>query len=142
MRAVYRYWATIVFAAVVVQVGFAGYGAFNAASKVEDATIDEDLFSDGFGLHTGLGYLIVLAGLVLVLIALGARLGRRGVLHAAGLLGLLVLQVPLARFAYEVPAIGFLHPVNALLIVGLAGSLAAKAWRNERSPAQPATVVS
>ncbi|MBA2476432.1 MAG: hypothetical protein H0V40_10815, partial [Actinobacteria bacterium] len=76
------------------------------------------------------------------LIALGARLGRRGVLHAAGLLGLLVIQVLLAWFAYEVPAIGFLHPVNALLIVGLSGLLAAKAWRTERSPAQPATVVS
>lgn len=140
MRAVYRYWATIVFIAVVVQVGFAGYGAFNAANKVENGTIDEDAFSDGFGLHAGLGYLIVLAGLLLVLIALGARRGRRGVLHTAGLLGLLVVQVLLAWFGFEVPAIGFFHPVNALLVVGLAGWLAAGAWREERSGMQPATV--
>jgi hypothetical protein len=42
--------------------------------------------------------------------------------------------VLLAWFGFEVPAIGFFHPVNALLIIGLAGSIAWVSWRG------PATV--
>lgn len=140
MQAVYRYWSAIVALVVVVQVGLAGYGAFYAANKVEGGTIDEDTFSDGFGLHAGIGYLVVLAGLVLLVIALLARVGRPGVLRAAGLVGLLVLQVLLAWFGFEVPAIGFFHPVNALLIFGLSGSIAWSAWRGERAIDRPATV--
>ncbi len=82
----------------------------------------------------------MLAGLLLVLIALGARRGRRGVLHTAGLFGLLVVQVLLAWFGFEVPAIGFFHPVNALLVFALSGWLAATAWRGEDAPGRAATV--
>ena len=34
LRAVYRVWAMLLFVAVIVQVGAAGYGAFYAAHKV------------------------------------------------------------------------------------------------------------
>ena len=60
MQTLYRYWAWIVFAAVCLQVGFAGYGAFYVANAVDDGTVDEDKFMDGFGLHAGFGYLVVL----------------------------------------------------------------------------------
>ena len=42
------------------------------------------------------------------------------------LFALLVLQMILAFIGFEVPVIGFFHPVNALLIFGLAGLVA---WR-------------
>ena len=129
MQTVYRYWAWIVFVAVVLQVGFAGYGAFYAANKVEDATIDEDTFMDGFGLHSGFGYLVVLLALVFLVVALAARVGKRRIIHTAALFGLLILQVLLAWFGFEVPVIGFFHPINALLIVGLSGWIAWTAWR-------------
>ena len=131
MYAVYRVWAAIVVAAVVVQIGLAGYGAFYTANKVEDASITQDIFDDGWGLHAGVGYLVILAGLLLVLIALGARVGRRRVLQALGLFGLLILQMLLAWFGFEVPVIGILHPINAFLILGLALSIALDAWRGE-----------
>ena len=37
----------------ILQIGFAGYGAFYVASKVDGdgKTIDEDAFIDGFGIH-------------------------------------------------------------------------------------------
>ena len=129
MQTVYRYWAWIVFVAIVLQVGFAGYGAFYAANKVEDATIDEDTFMDGFGLHSGFGYLVVLLALVFLVVALAARVGKRRIIHTAALFGLLILQVLLAWFGFEVPVIGFFHPINALLIVGLSGWIAWTAWR-------------
>ena len=131
MQAVYRVWAAIVVAAVIVQIGFAGYGAFYVAHKVDSAPVNEDIFTDGWGLHAGFGYLVVLIGLVYVLIALGARVGKQRVLRTLGLFGLMIVQVLLAWFGFEIPAIGVFHPINAFLILGLAGFLASQAWRGE-----------
>lgn len=89
MQTVYRFWAALVFLAVVVQVGFASYGAFDVAKNIEDKTVNEDQFLDSFELHAALGYLVVLAALLFLLIALAARVGRRRVGYVAGLFGLL-----------------------------------------------------
>ena len=129
MEAVYRVWAAIVAAAVVVQIGFAGYGAFYVANKVDDAPVNDDTFMDGWGLHAGFGYLVVLLGLIFVLIALAARVGRPRVLRTLGLFGLMILQVLLAWFGFEIPFIGVFHPINAFLLLGLSGSIAYEAWR-------------
>jgi hypothetical protein len=129
MRAVYRVWATIVFLAIVVQVGFAGYGAFYVAHKVDKGVVNESKFEDGFGLHAGFGYLVVLGGLVLLLIALAARVGKRRILQTLGLFGLLIVQVLLAWIGFGVPAVGALHPINALAIFAFAGYLASTEWR-------------
>ncbi|MBA3567394.1 MAG: hypothetical protein M3Q67_01875 [Actinomycetota bacterium] len=142
MRALYRIWATLLFILVIVQVGLAGYGAFYAANKLEDegSTIDEDVFFDGFGAHALFGYLVLLAGLIFLVIGVAAgvgkwRLGRHGVLFA-----LLILQVLLAWVGFGVPAIGFLHPVNALLIFGLLGWIASNEWRMSRAAPTSAAV--
>lgn len=130
VRSIFKWWVGILFVGVLVQIAFAGYGAFYAADKVENATIDEDTFMDGFGLHAGLGYLLLLGGLLLLVLALLGRVGKRKVWHSAAIFGLLILQMLLAWFGFEVPAIfGALHPVNALLIVGAVGSLAAMEWK-------------
>ena len=129
MEAVYRVWAAIVAAAVVIQIGFAGYGAFYVANKVDDAPVNDDTFMDGWGLHAGFGYLVILLALVFVLIALAARVGRPRVLRTLGLFGLIVLQMLLAWFGFEFPFIGVFHPINAFLILGLSGSIAYEAWR-------------
>jgi hypothetical protein len=134
VQTVYRYWVTIVFLAVIVQVAFAGYGAFSVADDVSgDGTVNEDRFEDDFGLHAGLGYLVLLAVLVLLVIALAGRVGKRRVLHTLGLFGLLIVQVLLAWFGFEIPVIGALHPVNALAIFALSGWLTGTAWRGEPS---------
>ena len=73
------------------------------------------------GAHIGLGYLVVLSFLVLLILAAIARVGRPRLVWSALLFGLGILQVLLAWFGFEVPAIGALHPINALLIAGLAG---------------------
>jgi hypothetical protein len=135
VRVLYRWWAALIFLLVIVQVGFAGYGAFNASSKLEDegSTISEETFTDGFGLHLALGYLIILAGLILLVIGLVAGIGKWRLGWHGVLAGLLILQMLLAWFGYEVPAVfGFLHPVNALVIVAVAGMLAVTEWRRGR----------
>jgi len=130
VQTLYRYWAWIVFAAVCLQVGFAGYGAFYVANAVDDGTVDEDKFMDGFGLHAGFGYLVVLLVLIYLLIAFAAKVGKSRIIRNAVLFGLLILQVILAWVGFGVPAIGFFHPVNALLIFGLSGSMAWTYWKS------------
>ena len=139
MRAVYKYWASIVYLAVVLQIGFAGYGAFFVAKEVEGATIDEDKFMDGWGLHAGFGYLVVLLGLVLLILAFAGRLGGRMIKYTGLLFGLLILQVLLAWFGFEVPLIGVFHPLNAVALAGLSGWLAWVMWKGDRAaPVEPA----
>ena len=63
MRTVYWIWSMVVLVMVILQIGFAGYGAFYAAHKLEDegSSITDKTFEDGFGLHIGFGYLVWLA---------------------------------------------------------------------------------
>jgi Family of unknown function (DUF6220) len=138
MRTLYRWWSWLVVLAILVQVGFAGFGAFDTASNANDGTVNEDSFEDSWGAHIGFGYLVVLIGLVLLVIALIARPGRRLVWRSGILAGLLVLQVILAWIGESVPGLGSLHPINALLLFGLATWNAWEAWGGR--VAEPARV--
>ena len=127
--------------AVVVQVGFAGYGAFFVAGKLDGdgKTVDEDALHGRLRHpHAGFGYLVWLLGLIFLVIGVVAgigkwRLGRHGLLFA-----LLILQVLLAWFGFEVAAIGFFHPVNALLIFLLILWIVNDTWRGGKLPRAPA----
>jgi heme A synthase len=140
-RAIYRYWVTIVTAAVVVQIFFAGYGAFDTADKIskEGSTVNEKSFENSFGVHIGLGYLIFLGTLVLLLISFGTR-DRRRILRSLALVGLLVVQILLAWTGASAPYVfGGLHPLNAFIILGFALSLTYREWKGERAmTAEPA----
>ena len=148
---IYRYWLTLLWLAVValavtLQVGFAAYGAFYSASKLgdqkgsdESKRITEKVFDHGFDVHVALGYIIFLAALILFLLALGARIGRPRIWWNLALPLLVALQIVIFAWGgYDVPVLGFFHGVNALVIAGLAGSLAARQWRRA-SPADAAT---
>jgi len=129
VQAVYRVWSLIVVGAVLLQIGFAGYGAFYTAHKVDDNPVNEDTFEDGWGMHAGFGYLVILLGLLFVFVALGARVGKQRTFRVLGLFGLMILQLLLAWFGFEFPIIGVLHPINAFLILGFSLSIAYQAWR-------------
>ncbi len=136
MSAVYRYLVTLVFIAVVVQVGFAGYGAFSVANDVDGGTVNEDKFDDVFGLHAGFGYLVILLGLILLIVALIGGVERK---RTGALFGLLILQLVLAWGGTENPVTGSFHPINALVIFALTATLTYNAWRS-RGEAAPAAV--
>jgi hypothetical protein len=139
VKAVYKWWATLVFVVVVVQIGLAGYGAFYVVDKTDNGgTVDEDTVSKGFDLHVAWGYTVVgLSLLIFLIIGLIAgvgkwRLGRHGLLFA-----LFILQVALAIGGYGAAAVGFFHPVNALVIFAVSGSIVFTTWRAQRTPAEP-----
>ena len=144
LRTIYRYWITLVWLAVVAQIAGAAYGGFYAADKLgdqkgtdEQKMISEKLYDHGFGFHTGFGYLIFLGAVVLLLLALGARLGKRRTLFALAVPIAVAVQIVLAWASESVHAIGVLHGINALVIFGLTGSMAGMAWREARAAPAP-----
>ena len=140
LRVLYRYWLSILTVAVIVQIGAAGYGAFNAASDVSDTTpVTNHQWDHGWNFHDFFGYLIFLLSIPLFAIAWGAKLGRKAVLLSLAIPLLVLLQIVLARAGESTPAIGVLHPINALIILGLVTSLGFKAWRT-RDAAVPEPV--
>jgi hypothetical protein len=139
-QGIYRIWVTILTAAVVLQIFFAGYGAFDAASKLEDegSTIDQDAFNSSFDPHIAFGYLIFLGTLVLLLFSFGAR-GKSRILRSLGVVLLTMLQIVLAWTGYGVPYVaGGLHPINAFVILGLLGSITYREWKTKEEVAETA----
>ena len=103
LRTIYRYWITLLFVAVVVQIAAAAYGAFYAADKLGDQKgsderklISEKAFDHGFAFHTTFGYVIFLGAVILLLLALAARLGKRRILWALAVPVAVAVQIVLA----------------------------------------------
>ena len=149
LRTIYRYWIALLFLAVIVQIGAAAYGGFYSAQKLgdqkgsdESKLITEKVFDHGFGFHTAFGYIIFLAALIPLLLALAALLGKRRVLFTLAVPVAVAVQIILAWISGSVAAIGFLHGINALIVFGLVGSLAGQTWWGTRRAAHappPAT---
>ena len=146
LATVYRYWLTVIFVAVVAQIAGAAYGAFYAAQKLgdqkgadEQKLISEKVFDHGFGFHTAFGYLIFLGSILLLLLALVARLGKRRVLFSLAVPIAVAVQIVLAWISESVHAVGILHGINALVVFGLVGYMAGNTWRETSSAASSST---
>jgi hypothetical protein len=140
LRAIYRYWLTIIWLAVVAQIAGAAYGAFYTAQKLgdqegsdESKMISEKTFDHGFGFHTAFGYLIFLAAVLLLLFALAARLGKRQTLLTLAVPLLVALQIVLAWISESVHGVGILHGLNALVIFAFTGWLTGRQWMAARA---------
>lgn len=98
--------AWLFLACVVVQVFLAGLGVFAGAQN--------------FNLHREFGYLFGWLTLLLLVLAIAGRLGRRWIGLSALLLVLFALQSVFVALREALPAAAALHPVNALAIFGVA----------------------
>lgn len=95
-------------AALVVQFFLAGASAFGAES---------------WDPHSALGFFLVIASLVILIVA---AVAQRSVIFAALLFAAMVLQLLLANVIADASNwLGALHAVNALVVLGLAGRMAA-----------------
>jgi hypothetical protein len=135
MRTAFRIVASLASLAVIVQVGLAGYGAFNAIDKADsDQSITKKQVENGFDPHGVVGTIVLILLLVLLVVALLARYRIR---IAAILFALGIVQMLLAWGGTSAAWVGFFHGVNALAIAGIAGSLAGDEWRSARAVASP-----
>jgi hypothetical protein len=130
LRAIYKWWATALFVAVLVQIGFAGYGAFFTSAVLEDknSSLGHEAFDHAWRFHTGFGYIVVYATVVLFLVGLIARIGRPRIWFALALGVAGVLQMFLAYLGEDHAKAGFLHPLNALVIFGLSLGITLRSW--------------
>jgi ABC-type sugar transport system substrate-binding protein len=128
MQAALKYLSGLVFVGIVVQVALAGIGAFHTVHANDDATLAKSQAGDWFSAHGIVGTIVVLVSLVLLLVALAAR-DAEWRKRALIVFGLMVLQLLLAWLGDGVWALGFLHPLNALVLFAYTGMIAAAAWR-------------
>jgi hypothetical protein len=132
MRSVYRVFAFLIAAEVVIQASAIAYGFFGIGKYVDDgATINKAAIESDSTSFTGLGGLAVhgingtmivpVIALVFLVISFFAKVP--GGVKWAGITFLLVaIQITLGIFGHEVPALGALHGINALLLFGVAVS--------------------
>jgi hypothetical protein len=99
--------AFLTLAAVVVQFFLAGLGVFGA---------------EPYDAHKINGYLILLAALILLVLALIGRLDRERIGTSAGLVVLMIVQIALIESGR--PWIEAIHPLLALAILGASFRLA------------------
>ena len=137
MREAFKYLTSLLFLAIVVQVGFAGYGAFNAIDKADKGkTVTKKTIENGFDPHGVIGILVIAVMLLLVLTAAAGRMGSLYVKWTVGLLVLGVLQMLFAALGTKsAPVGGSLHGINALAIYAGAALLAHRAWTQRPSDA-------
>ena len=131
MRAVFRWWTVLLFGAVLLQIAFAGYGAFYVVDKADDPpkSISNHGVDHGWSLHSGFGYIVILLGIILVPLAFGAKVDRMRRRFSIVIAVLLILQFFLAVLGWNVAALGFLHPLNAIAIAAVTGILARFEWK-------------
>lgn len=111
--------AAVFVATIVIQVFLAGAAIGNLGGSGDFAT------------HAAFGYSIVgLASLLVLLSAIAARVGRRRIVIAAGMLILYVVQTVLPHLKETATWLAALHPVNALFLFGVAVWYARSAWRD------------
>lgn len=135
MRTAFRWLTSVLFAAIVVQVGLAGYGAFDVIHKAEQASVSvpKKTIEDAFNAHAALGAIIVLLMLVLLIVSLAGGLGESHLKFSGGIFLLGILQFVLGVASTSVPWLGFLHAVNALAIYATVALLAHRVWTKDRA---------
>ena len=136
LRTLYRYGTAILAAMVVVQIGAAGFGAFDAAEHLphkNSKPLTESVFDDGWSFHVAFGYIVFAAAVVLFLLALASRMDRRRVLHVLGLPIMVAVQIVLAWASESTHWIGPFHALLAFGILGASGRLVYEAWRPVRA---------
>jgi hypothetical protein len=145
MRGAYRAFAGLIALGVLVQAAAIALGVFLLGEYIDDGnTVTTQSFEDGGdALNAGLmlhgmnGVMIMpLIGLVFFIISFFAKVPG-GVKWAGFTFLAIIVQVFLGLFAHEVPALGAVHGINAVVVLGLA--IVAVRRATAPAAAEPAT---
>jgi hypothetical protein len=130
MKTVYRVLAYLIAALVFVQAAAVAYGFFGLGKWVENggvvdkAAMESDTTTfpglNGLVIHGIFGTMVIPIVALLLLIASFFAKVPRGITWALIIVGTVVVQVTLGLSAHAVPALGILHGMVALALLGLA----------------------
>jgi hypothetical protein len=141
VKQTYRVVSWLIALGVLVQAGAIAAGWFTAIHDIDNGlVIDKNYDGNAFhGIHGFVGFNVMpLLGLILLIVSFFAAKSVPGARKWAGIVfGLIVLQVALALFAFSVPALGALHGINALAVLGT--SLRASMLTRDARTARPST---
>jgi hypothetical protein len=116
-------WAVIVFLVLgVAQIFFAGLGVFSLDGK-QVGSPGETAFDP----HRFTGNAMGIVAIVILVLALVARAGRPSIILSVVLVALMILQSVLADFGKDVAALGGLHALVGVGLLGVAGRMLALA---------------
>jgi len=138
LRPVFNVLSSLLFLAVVIQVGLAGYATFDAIHKAKSGPVTQHTIEHGFDPHGLVGMVVLGVMVLLVLVAAAGKLGQTWLKWSVVLLVLGVIQMILGTAAKSAPALGFVHGINALAIYAGAALLAHRAWTREKHVPAPA----
>lgn len=126
-----RYVTAIFFVGVIAEFFLVGYGLFGMKAG---STIDNAHSLDA---HRALGWILTELGGGLILILALLSWPKPKLLGLYVLLAILAFPVQpiLATTGVHHKWVGMLHPVNALLLLGLSGVLSHRAWSGKRRTA-------
>jgi hypothetical protein len=129
MKNAYRILADLIAVLVVVQAAAVAYGAFNVDKVIDKAKDHGNTITDassrldggaGYGLHGLVGTMVIpVLALALLVVSFMAHVPD-GVKWATFVLLDVIVQVVLGYAAHSVPAFGWLHGPNALVLFALA----------------------
>lgn len=134
MRNVYRALAGLIALGVVLQSASVVYAVAGLGKYIDDGnSIDKSKFEamfEGEGRFTGFGgfdwhfiegmLVIPILALLLLIVSFFAKDVPKRMMWAGLIVLDVIVQVALGLFGHEVPAIGALHGINALILFGLA----------------------
>jgi heme A synthase len=148
MKSAYRVLAYLIALGVVVQAASIAFAFFGLGKWIDDGgTLDKAAMEDqsleftgviGFPIHFLNAYLLALLALILLIVSFFAKVSG-GVKWAGFILLVVVVQILLGMFARGLPALGALHGMNALLVLGLALTAATRATRDVSASEKSAT---
>ncbi len=144
LRSIWAVLVVLFVVAIPVEFYLAGHGAMEGAHAADKSVT---IMKTAWDPHTGLGTLMLLVSLLILLVALAARLPRPVLGITAGLFVSMVVQfvLPLLNDSASTRWIAALHAVTALIVTGLAFMLLARArpylpiGRSTREGAETAT---
>ena len=122
MKQTYRVVSGLIALGVLVQAGAIAAGWFTAIHDLDNGlVIDKNYDGNAFhSVHGFVGFNVMpILGLILLIVSFFAAKSVPGARKwGAIVFGLIILQVALALFAFSVPALGALHGINALAVLG------------------------
>jgi len=136
MRTAYRVLAGLIALGVFVQAAAIAGGWFGTIQEIDPGqSLSKDWEGNvGRVVHGMIGMMVMPAlALVLLVVAFFARIPG-GVKWAGFILVAVLVQVALAWVAFDVPVIGALHGMNALVVLGLAFTAARRATVSAPAP--------
>ena len=124
MKQTYRVVAGLIALGVLLQAAAVAFGWFQVINEVEDGFVLDENFEGNAGhvLHgiVGLGVIPALALILLIVSFFAAKSVPQARMWGGIVFGVTLLQVALAIFGFSLPAIGALHGLNALILLGCA----------------------